>query len=101
MLSDKHQFSDITGVSKGMLSNMYDLLASDGHAVMNSAARDMQLHIVEFMVNFGHVELWPDLRALNGNDGSKYDIFWADGDKYLAELETLASGNRHGQQRSL
>lgn len=94
-------FSNVTGLGKGMLANMYSVLSSDGQAVMNSAARDMQLRIVEFIASNGKVELWPDLRALNGNDGSKYDLFWEAGDTYLAELETLASGNRHGQQRSL
>jgi hypothetical protein len=94
-------YSRITGLSKGMLANMYETLSSDGQAVHSSADRDMQLRMVEFIASNGNVELWPDLRALNGNDGSKYDLFWAEGDKYLAELETLASGNRHGQQRSL
>jgi hypothetical protein len=31
----------------------------------------------------------------------KYDLFWEAGEKYLVELETLASGNRHGRERSL
>ena len=94
-------YSSITGLRKGMVGHIYDLLSSDGQAVHSSAERDMQLRIVEFIASHGNVELWPDLRALNGNDGSKYDLFWAEGNKYLAELETLASGNRHGQQRSL
>lgn len=95
------EYSSITGLGKGMLSNIYDLLSSDGQAVSNSATKEMQMRIVEFVASCGQVELWPDLRALNGNDGSKYDLFWAEVDKYLAELETLASANRHGQQRSL
>eukprot|EP00966_Prymnesium_polylepis_P029930 695403-Prymnesium_polylepis.1 len=94
-------YSSITGLGKGMLGYFYDLLSSDGQAANSSEARDMQLRIVEFIANNGNVELWPDLRALNGDDGSKYDLFWAEGDKYLEELETLASGNRHGMQRSL
>eukprot|EP00966_Prymnesium_polylepis_P043949 1018633-Prymnesium_polylepis.1 len=63
-----------------MLSNMYALLSSDGQAVMNSEAREIQLRCVEFVASRGCVEHWPDLRALNGNDGSKYDLFWAEGD---------------------
>ena len=94
-------YSRVTGLGKGMLANMYALLSSDGQAVNSSEAKAMEMKIVEFIANNGDVELWPDLRALNGNDGSKYDLFWEEGDKYLAELETLASGNRHGQQRSL
>ena len=95
------QFSQITGVSKGILSHMYALLTSDGSAPGNSETREREKRVVEFVASSGNVELWPDMRALNGNDGSKYDLFWEEGDKYLAELETLASANRHGQERSL
>jgi hypothetical protein len=95
------EYSSITGLSKPMLRNMHALLSSDGQAPHSSAESDIQLRCVEFVASRGCVEHWPDLRALNGNDGSKYELFWAEGDKYLAELETLASGNRHGQQRSL
>ena len=94
-------YSNITGLSKGMLSNMYATLSNDGQAVINSATREMQLRCVEFIASNGAVELWPDLRALNGNDGAKYDLFWAAGDKYLTELETTANANRHGQERAL
>ena len=94
-------YSQVTGISKNMLGSMYALLTSDGSAPLNSASCEREKRIVEFVASRGNVELWPDLRALNGNDGSKYDLFWEEGDRYLAELETLASANRHGQQRSL
>lgn len=95
------QYSQITGVSRNMLGHMYALLTSDGSAPVNSWTCEAEKRVVEFVASRGDVELWPDLRALNGNDGTKYNLFWDEGDKYLAELETLASGNRHGQQRSL
>eukprot|EP00966_Prymnesium_polylepis_P320357 7376731-Prymnesium_polylepis.1 len=95
------QYSQITGLSKGMLYNMRALLTSDGSAPHDSGTAECELRVVEFIASRGNVELWPDMRALNGNDGSKYDLFWDEGDRYLAELKTLASGNRHGQQRSL
>ena len=97
------QYSQVTGLSKSMVSHMYmyELLTSDGSAPHDSLTREREQRIVEFVASRGNVELWPDLRALNGNDGTKFDLFWEEGDKYISELETLASANRHGQQRSL
>eukprot|EP00966_Prymnesium_polylepis_P126773 2931817-Prymnesium_polylepis.1 len=63
-----------------MLRNMHALLSSDGQAPHSSAESDIQLRCVEFVASRGCVEHWPDLRALNGNDGSKYELFWAEGD---------------------
>jgi hypothetical protein len=95
------KFANITGISSAMLGNMYDLLTSDTQATQNTAQKAIQMRCVEFVASCGDVELWPDLRALNGNDGSKYDLFWEAGDKLLEELESQASANRHGQERTL
>eukprot|EP00966_Prymnesium_polylepis_P244639 5658463-Prymnesium_polylepis.1 len=63
-----------------MLGHMYELLTSDGSAPHDSRTCELEKRIVEFVASRGNVELWPELRALNGNDGTKYDLFWQEGD---------------------
>jgi hypothetical protein len=94
-------YSNITGVPNAMLQNMYALLTSDGSAPHQGCALTMQMRVVEFVANHGNVELWPYLTTLNGSDGEKYELFWEEGGRYLSELETNASDNRHGQERTL
>ena len=51
--------------------------------------------------NMGDVELWPDLRALNGNNGTTYDIFWDYCHKAIQLMDTGSEENRHSQSQYL
>jgi hypothetical protein len=93
------KYANIAGLGVGLLDSMYTLLTSDTQAPIDAKRRAIEMRCLEFVASCGDVELWPDLRALNGNDGSKYDDFWEEGDKLLAELESQVRTHAHTHAR--
>ena len=92
--------SKVAAVDKAILRHLYSILTSDGSAPHDDRQRKMDERCAEFFASGGDLELWPDLRALNGNDGDKFNEFWAEAAKLVDELGGATEG-RHGTHLSL
>lgn len=92
----KETFKNVGVYSRAILRKMYEKLTSDGSAPQNSATRAVDERVAEFIGAHGDLGFWPDMRALNsGNEGKKYDAFWA---AAAAEVDSLgvAASDRRG-----
>ncbi len=70
------KYKNICRVSPHMLRSMFSLLSGDASAARTGAESDVQDRLVDFIACGDDPELYPDLRALNGNTGHTYDHFW-------------------------
>jgi len=76
---------------------MYRELTADEAVHGDSETVALEERVVEFCHSQGDLALFPELTALNGNEGKKYDAFWAAADTYIkTTLTTGAEANRHG-----
>ena len=65
------KYKAVTNVGPAMLRNMYRTLTDDAGASQDANNRAVDERIIEFIASGMDIELWPDLRVVNGNRGDK------------------------------
>ena len=91
------KFSHVVSASKAILRRMYRELTADEAVHGDSETAALEERVVEFCNSQGDLALFPELTALNGNKGDKYDAFWEAANTYInTTLTTGAEANRHG-----
>ena len=89
------EFSHLGSMPTAVMRRMYAV--ASGTTVVSKDKREaaMDQRTVVFCQQKGRMDLWPDLRAHNGNSGDKYNDFWEECIKYVEDLPKAAPINRH------
>ncbi|KAJ1446414.1 hypothetical protein M885DRAFT_591824 [Pelagophyceae sp. CCMP2097] len=88
------QFGSVSTLSTSVMRAIYSKLTSGGSAPLNARDRAVDERVAEFVAANGDVDLWPDLRALNGNKGGKFGEFWAAAADEVAACGVAAADRR-------
>lgn len=84
-------------IQPALLRSVYKFLTDDATAPETTAQSEVDERLNMFLKLDDPDAIW-DLRKLNGNfNGTKFDVFWTELDKYFNELTLAVQERRHGE----